>query len=276
MRIETVSVFNEQEFDELYYSKFNQTKASDLNSVGLDHYYYDVETNTVAFNLGTASSVGSVRARFDRLTRGDNFIVTGKIKCQTASGTFNLMVSEIDNNGTIFESSLTKNVKVNNTGWTEFSELLPFRQTTIATAALVSVGSVKSANGQGLMMLRDVKIELQSSIGSSRPSSNFSKTLMGAAWYHNGVWAKRTDFPDTGFSISTTTNTVVITFNETLSKRPCVNIGDHYMVNGKNKRPVIYDITTSGFEFAYLDATGDIIPTASYKNDHYAVWSANV
>ena len=273
MRIETVSVFNEQEFDKLYYSKFNQTKASDLNSVGLDQYYYDAETNTVAFNLGTASSVGSVRARFDRLTRGDNFIVTGKIKCQTTSGTFNLAVSEIYNNGTALESSFTKNVTVNNTGWTEFSELLPFRQTTIATAALVSVGSIKSANGQGLMMLRDVKIELQSSIGSS-PSSN--ETLMGAAWYHNGVWAKLTSFPDTGFSISTTENTVVITFNETLSKRPCVNIGDYYLVNGKNKRPVIYNITTSGFEFAYLNAAGDIIPTASYTNDHYAVWSANV
>lgn len=275
MRIETISVFNEQEFDELYYSKFNQTKASDLNSVGLDQYYYDAETNTVAFNLGTASSVGSVRARFDRLTRGDNFIVTGKIKCQTTSGTFNLTVSEIDDNRTALESSFSKNVTVNNTGWTEFSELLPFRQATSATAALVSVGSIKSANGQGLMMLRDVKIELQSSIGSS-PISNVSQTLMGAAWYHNGVWAKRTDFPDTGFSISTTANTVVITFDEPLSKRPCVNIGDHYRINGKNKRPVIYDITTSGFEFAYLDANGDIIPTADYKNDHYAVWSADV
>lgn len=275
MRIETVSVFNEQEFDKLYYSKFNQTKASDLNSVGLDQYYYDEETNTVAFNLGPASSVGSVRARFDRLTRGDNFIVTGKIKCQTTSGTFSLMVYEIENNGTILESSFSKNVTVNNTGWTEFSELLPFRQATVATAALVSVGSIKSANGQGLMMLRDVKIELQSSIGSS-PISNGSKTLMGAAWYHNGVWTKLTTFPDTGFSISTTANTVVITFDETLSKQPYVNICDYYKVNGKNKRPVIYDITTSGFAFVYLDATGNIIPTASYTNDHYAVWSANV
>lgn len=270
-RIETFSVFNEDDFNASYYSKYNQTLASSVNA-GADQYFYDESTNTVAVNLGSASSIGVIRKDFSRLARGDNFIVSGRLSGDIENAVID--IDEIDESGGLIRSSGRRKVPVPPSGWADFKVKTVYRQTTGSKFARVSFGTIKSTTGEGLLKVRDLKIEIQSNIGDGASNSTETRNSVGAAWWHNGVWENRSDWPDSGFSITTDANTTIVTFNESFNMKPIVHVSGISELNGSGKKPDVYQVSPTSFQIAFRDVAGTIIPTANYSNDMFFQFSA--
>lgn len=271
--VKTQSVLSRLEFDAAYHSKFNATEASSENEVGPAQYFYNASTYTTTINVASPATVGQLRYKFDGVARGDVINVTGLIQ-NVSCGSISVVVEELSDAGAVLsvQASFVINAPADGS-FKLVNANVVFRSENGGRSVRVAVGAYAASGG--LFRLRDIRVSVASSIGDPVPTPVAAlKTQVGAAWWHNGVWAARSDWPNSGFTMANTATTASVTFNTPFTLKPVVHVGEITSVTGGKKNAKVYNVSPQGFELAFYDENGAIIAPAAYTNDMFFNWSA--